>query len=414
MDTIIAEKVTKRKRLRNLLIGVVFIILIISAVLSMRFFIEPSVNRNDITIATVELGSIENTISATGEVIPEFEEVIPSPIRAVIRHVTMSPGAHIKPGQTILSLDKEATIAEYEKLKFQLEMKRNSIKKLRLDLDKSFYDIKSNNEIKQLRINSLQNDVEDAKRLFKAGGGTRESIEQAEMALKVALLEKKQLENEIKSKQQTMLVEIRESELSATIQEADLRTLEKKLKQADIVANREGVITWVNKNIGTSVTEGEALVRIADLGSFKVKGSISDSYLDRLSVNMPVIIKINDSTLRGTVTNIQPAVQNSVVTFDIALNSNNTTLLRPNMKVDVNLVTSKQNNVMRVANGPAFKGSAAQDIYVVKNNTAERRTVEIGLSNFDHVQLLNQVAPGDKIIISDMSNFKNTKLIKIN
>ncbi|MDQ3682949.1 MAG: hypothetical protein M3352_07740 [Bacteroidota bacterium] len=57
-------------------------------------------------------------------------------------------------------------------------------------MDKSFYDVKSNNDIKQLRINSLQASVEDAKRLFKAGGGTKESIEQAELALKVAQLEK--------------------------------------------------------------------------------------------------------------------------------------------------------------------------------------------------------------------------------
>src|SRR5438552_2054519 len=83
------------------------------------------------------------------------------------------------------------------------ESKNNDIKKLKLELDKSYYDIKSNNDIKQLRINSLEADVENAKRLFKAGGGTREDIEQAEQNLKVARLEKLQLENEIKNKQQT-------------------------------------------------------------------------------------------------------------------------------------------------------------------------------------------------------------------
>ena len=36
--------------------------------------------------------------------------------------------------------------------------------KLQLELDKSFYDITSNNKIKQLRINSLEADVENARR----------------------------------------------------------------------------------------------------------------------------------------------------------------------------------------------------------------------------------------------------------
>src|SRR5258705_4184207 len=106
---------------------------------------------------------------------------------------------------------------EYEKQKFGLESKQNDIKKLKLELDKSFYDIQSNNNIKQLRINSLEADVENAKRLYKAGGGTKEDVDKAELDLKVARLEKQQLENEIKTKQQTMQVQIRESNIAAAI-----------------------------------------------------------------------------------------------------------------------------------------------------------------------------------------------------
>jgi HlyD family secretion protein len=95
-----------------------------------------------------------------------------------------------------------------------MQSKRNEIAKLKLDLNKSFFDIQSNNDIKQLRISNLADAVENAKRLFKAGGGTREGIEQAELNLKVAQLEKKQLENEIKSKQQTMQIEIKEAEIA--------------------------------------------------------------------------------------------------------------------------------------------------------------------------------------------------------
>ena len=84
------------------------------------------------------------------------------------------------------------------------------------------------------------------------------------------------------------------------------------------------------------------------------------------------------------------------------------------MKVDVYLVTASQNNIMRVANGPAFKGASTQDVFVVNNNKAERRTVKIGMSNFDYVELKNNVKPGEVIIVSDMSSFKNAKEITIN
>lgn len=414
MDKVIEEEVKAGRRKKTLWIIIAIVLIISLLIWLLRFSLSASIKKSTITTAVVEMGNIENTITASGEVLPEFEEIISSPINASVQSVQMDAGSQVKAGQSVLSLDKSSAQTDYEKLKFQLESKRNDVKKLRLELNKSFYDIKSNNDVKQLRINSLEADVENAKRLFKAGGGTKEDIEKVELNLKVARLEKQQLENEVKTKQQTMEVEMKEAEIAAAIQENDLRALERKLKLANIVASRDGVVTWVNKNIGANVHEGESLARIADLSSFKIQGRISDNYLDELRRGVTAIVRINETQLRGTVVNIQPSVQNSLVSFDIQLDERNNNLLRPNMKVDVYLVTASQNNIMRVTNGPAFKGASTQDVFVVNNNKAERRTIQIGMSNFDYVELKNNVKPGEVIIVSDMSSFKNAKEITIN
>jgi HlyD family secretion protein len=413
MDTVLPEHVIL-KRKRKIFISILATILVLlTTIWLLRFSFKSSVNKSAITTAVVEKGNIENTINASGEVLPEFEETITSPITASIQKVIKDAGSKVQAGESILSLDKTASQTENKKLKFQLETKRNDIKKLKLQLDKSFYDIKSNNDIKQLKINSLTADVENAKRLLNAGGGTRESVEQAELNLKVAKLEKQQLENEIKSKQQTMEVEMKEAEIAADIQENDQKELERKLQLANIVASRSGVVTWVNKNIGSTIREGESLVRIADLGSFKVKGSLSDNYIDQLYNGMTAIIRINETKMRGKVANIYPSVQNGIVTFEITLDELNNNQFRPNMKVDVFLVTSTHNNVLRVSNGAAFKGSLIQDVFVLNNGKAERRTVHIGMTNFDFVEIKDNVKPGDVIITSDMSEFKNAKEITI-
>jgi HlyD family secretion protein len=413
MDKEITLEVTSQKRKKGAVIVVISIAVLVLLVVALRGFIKSSVKKAEITTATVEVGNIENTLNATGEVLPEFEEIITSPINASIKSALMDAGNKITPGQSILTLDKSVTQTEFDKLNFTLESKRNEIAKLKLDLAKSFYDIQSNNDIKQLRISSLADAVENAKRLFKAGGGTREGIEQAELNLKVAQLEKKQLENEIKNKQQTMQIEIKEAQIAAAIQENDLKALQRKLALANVVATRTGVITYVNKNIGANVHEGETLARIANLGSFKVSGSISDNSMDQLHSGIPVIIRINDTQLRGHVTNVSPSVQNSIISFDIQLDDRANKQLRPNMKVDVFLVTATHSKIMRVANGPAFKGPTVQDIFVINNGKAERRTVHIGLTNFDYVEIEDGVKPGDVVITSDMTEFKNSKEVTI-
>lgn len=414
MDKVIEEEVSAQKRKKGITIGIVVLALFVLAIWFIRATLKSTVSKAQIITAVIEQGDVENTLNASGEVLPEFEEILTSPISASIKNVVMDAGNKVKVGQSILTLDKSASQTEFEKINFQLQSKRNEISKLKLDLNKSFFDIQSNNDIKQLRISNLTDAVENAKRLFKAGGGTREGIEQAQLNLKVAQLEKKQLENEIKSKQQTMQIEIKEAEIALAIQENDLRELERKLQLANIIATRSGVVTYVNKNIGATVREGESLARIADLSSFKVNGSISDSYMDQLHNGMPVIVRINETQLKGHVVNVYPSVQNGIVTFDVQLDERNNKQLRPNMKVDVFLVTDMHSKVMRVANGPAFKGPADQDIFVLNGGKAERRSVHIGLSNFDYVEIKDGVKPGDVVITSDMAEYKNVKELTVN
>jgi HlyD family secretion protein len=149
MDKEITFEVTAAKRKKGAVIIIISITVLVLAVLLLRGYIKSTINHSEITIAKVEIGSIENTINATGEVLPEFEEIITSPINASIKSALMDAGNKIKAGQSILTLDKSATQTDFEKQKFQLETKRTEISKLKLDLNKSFYDIQSNNDIKQ-------------------------------------------------------------------------------------------------------------------------------------------------------------------------------------------------------------------------------------------------------------------------
>jgi HlyD family secretion protein len=211
-----------------------------------------------------------------------------------------------------------------------------------------------------------------------------------------------------------MKADLRESELSAAIQQKDLDELQRKLQKADIQATHAGVLTWVNKSVGSKVAEGEALARLADLSGYKVTASISDRYAERLAVDMPVLVRINDEVLQGRLTNIHPSVANNVVTFEVGLQDKSNAALRPSMKVEVYIVTESRANAVRVVNGPAFKGGAEQDVFVLRaDGKAERRRVVVGLSNFNYVEIVSGVMPGEQVIISDLSSYRHVRELSI-
>ncbi len=413
MDREVPVEQLNKTRIRKWVFGVLAVLVLAALVYFFKKSISSSIEASRIRTGTVELGDVENTLDATGEVIPAYEQIITSPIRATIKRLLLTPGTRIEPGQAIVELDKSLTQIEFERQEDQLALKNNSIEQLRMRLDKNLYDAEISDKIKLLNINKLKADLDDAKRLVKVGGGTNEDVTRAENALKIAQLEKQQLENDLAYNRKSMGASLRETELGAQIERKNLKELSHKLRMADIVADRRGVLTWVNENIGSSVNEGEMLAKVADLGSFRVEGACSDVYADQVKAGLPVIVKVNDSTLRGVITQVKPAVKDGVVGFVVQLDNARSESLRPNMKVELYVVTSRSANALRVGNGPAFTGKRKQYVYVVEGETARRREVEIGLSNFDFVEIKSGLAAGDKVILTDMNAYEHLEEIEI-
>ena len=91
--------------------------------------------------------------------------------------------------------------------------------------------------------------------------------------------------------------------------------------------------------------------------------------------------------LTGTISSISPAVQNGIVTFIVGPEDKADPALRANLRLDVYVVTSFKADVVRVKNGPFYDGIVEQRVFVIEGNTAVGRTVDIGASNFDWVEI---------------------------
>jgi HlyD family secretion protein len=126
-----------------------------------------------------------------------------------------------------------------------------------------------------------------------------------------------------------------------------------------------------------------------------------------------VIVKVNDTTLRGLITRIKPTVKDGVVSFLVQLDNPSHASLKPSMKVDVFVVTRQAARAVRVSNGPTFKGRRKQFVYVLQDGVARRREIETGLSNFDYVEVKSGIRPGEKVILTDLSEYQHLEEITI-
>lgn len=367
----------------------------------------------DITVATVETGSVLQTLSASGSVVPAFEYTINAPVITEIKKIYLNNGANVQPGNKILELDQEFTALEYEKLNDELLLKKNNIDKLNLQYEKELKDLGHQFAIKALRINETDAQIKAQIRLKNVGGAAQEDIEKVMVQLSIMKIEKDVLENELAYKKKLVLLEQNNLQLEYAIQAKRLAELRRKLNETTVKAEQSGVITWINESLGKTVQPGEPLVRIADLQRFRVEASTSDRNMQWLKPGTGVVVRIGNQDLAGTISHTLPAIENNTVKFHVALEQADHKALRPNLRADVYIITAQRDNTLRLKTGPAMATGSLQDMYVLKQGVAHKVQVTKGLTNPDYVEITDGLRAGDRVIISGYQKMKNAATIKI-
>ena len=212
------------------------------------------------------------------------------------------------------------TESSLEKLRDELNMKKNNVNQLKLQLEKNLIDLKTQYEIKKLQVENMEAELEEEKYLDKIGGGTKEKIEKAELNLKISRLELEQIIKALQNQEESMQANVLGLNFEISIQQKSVNELQDKLDQSTITADKDGVITWINDQIGKNINAGDELVKIANLQSYEVTGNISDMHADKLHIGEQVIVRINEKTeIRGEIVSISPAVTGNIIQFKIKL-----------------------------------------------------------------------------------------------
>lgn len=372
-----------------------------------------SVKRTDILVGEVREGEIDNTISANGIVEPSSEIVLVSPLSAKVMKVVKENGTRVEQGEAILILDTEYTQMEFQRLVDELRLKDNNVVKLKLELEKNIRDIELDDQVKDLQLKKLRASLSDAQRLKTIGGVTQEEVDQAKQNLEIALLEKKKLENELKYRKESIASSVQNEQIQASIQKKRLDELGKKLKNATVHSSEAGVITWLENRIGAQINEGEPLVRLANLSSYSIDASVSDMHSEKLVLGMTVQVEVSNGIEMGEIIQILPAVENNTIRFKVRLHKADSDKLRPKMKVPVRIVTDTKSHGMYIPNGQGVSGGTSIKVFVLEDGQAVARTIETGLRTSDKIEVISGLKVGEKVVLSDMSLYKNKSKLKV-
>ena len=414
MDREIPKEVRDKERKKMLIkygvigvAGIVCIALLIS-------FMRSSVNRKDLVFSEVDTGIIEVSVSASGKVVPAFEEIINSPINTRIVEVYRKGGDSVDVGTPILKLDLQSTETEYKKLLDEEQMKRYQLEQLKVNNNTYLSDLAMQVKISAMKLNRMEVELRNERYLDSLGSGTTDKVRQAELNFNTGKLELEQLRQQYANEKEVKAADLKVKELEFNIFAKSLAEMKRTLDDAQIRSPRKAILTYINNQVGAQVPQGTQVAVISDLSHFKVEGEIADTYGDRVAAGGRATVKIGNEKLEGIVSSVTPLSKNGVISFTVQLVEDNNKRLRSGLKTDVYVMNAVKEDVMRIANASYYVGRGEYELFVQdSDNEIIKRKVQLGDSNFEYVEVVSGLQPGDKVVVSDMSNYKNKSKLKV-
>ena len=413
MDREISKEVRRRERMKFWTKwGSALLILILLVSVLFRY-LQPSLKITDLSLSTVDVGSIDISIGASGKVVPAFEEIINSPINSRILEVYKKGGDSVDVGTPILRLDLLSAETDYENQLNEVRMNELKLEQLRIQNKSKLSEMEMQLKVSRMELNRKAVELRNEQYLDSLGAGTADKVRQVELDYNVSKLKLEEDEQKFIHEAAVAEADFKVKELELSIARKTLAEARQTLEDAQIRAPRKAILTFVNNEIGAQVAQGEKVAVVSDLSHFKIEGEIADTYGDRIAAGSRAVVKIGNEKLPGIVSDLTPLSKNGVISFSVRLDEDNHRRLRSGLKTDVYILTAVKDSVLRIQNGSYYVGPGKYELFVRQGNELVRREVQLGESNYEQVEVLSGLQLGEAVVISNMGDYKNKRKIKL-
>jgi HlyD family secretion protein len=376
----------------------------------------PTVERSLVWIDTVKRGEMLREVRGIGTLVPEQISWIAARSAGRVDRILLRPGASVKPEDVILTLSNPEVAQATADALSQLEASEADLESFKVQLESSLLASESTAaaakaDYKQAKLRAQVN--ED---LFRKG-----LVSELEMRLSKVTAEQAEARNTIEQKRFAFAREGVAPQLATKAAGVDQVRAQAKLRQdeldaLEVRAGMAGVLQVVPVEIGAQVVAGANLARVADPSWLKAEVRIAETQAKDIRLGLPASIDTRNGIVKGQVSRIDPAVQNGTVLVDVSLQGELPPGARPDLSIDGTIQLERLEKVVFVGR-PAF-GQEKSTVGMFKldadGSHATHTAVHLGRSSVNTIEVVSGLEPGDRVILSDTSQWDDHDRIRLN
>jgi HlyD family secretion protein len=363
-------------------------------------------------LGTVTRGDLIHDVAAQGRVVAASRPTLFSPAAGIVS-LRVKEGETVAAGQLLAQVASPELDNRRQQEQAGLDSLRSELGRLEISVRQQGLADRQGVEVAEMQRQAAAREVERAEKLSGMGLLNKVDFEKAHDDLALRTLELKQAQQKVDDDREMLDFQLTDARARLERQQLVLRDVERQVGELAIKAPFAGQVATLSVADADAVVRGQPLVGVVDLSDLEVEVAIPESYADEVAPGVPAMIHLDAGDVPGTLTSVAPEVHDGQVSGRVAFAKGVPAGLRQNQRLSARLILDRRQDVLKVPRGPFLEAGGGRAVYVVADGVARRRKATFGAVSVTEVEVVDGLAAGDQIVLSDTSDFDGADSVLI-
>jgi HlyD family secretion protein len=368
-----------------------------------------SIDRSQLTIATVTRGTFTREVAADGQVVAAVSPTLYATATGTVT-LKVHAGDAVSKGETMAVLDSPALTASLTQEEATLESDRLDWQRAQLEAQSKLAQLQQLHKQAEVDEATVQRTLDRSREAYKLGSYTelqmlkaQDDLQKAQFGLALAKLNYEQQPRQNR-------FDIGSKRALLDRQQALVADLRRQVAALQIVSPVDGRVGSVQVADRATVAKDVALLTVIDLSALEVQIQVPESLVRDLAPGMAADIEGDGRRWRGGVSAVSPQVVDGQVVTRVRFTGDKPQGLRQNQRMSVRILIDRRENVLTVDRG-TFMDQDSGFAYVVHGNIAQRQPVRLGAASIEKVQILGGLSVGEQVVVSGADAFNGAERV---
>ena len=407
MDRIIEKKKWTVKKISVIAASLLFFLFLFYAFIWSDQSSKLNVEKDKITISTVQYGPFEEFIPVSGTVQPiqTFFLDVTEGGRVVKKYV--EEGAFVNVGDPIVKFENAELTLSIIYNEANVYQQLNNLRSTKLAFEQNKLSLKTQLLQTDLDIQNQEMDFAVNKQLFEKNLISKIEYEKSKAQRDFFMKRRALVYQMFEQDSIQRSTQIDQLEKSVETLQTNLDVTKLQLENLTVRAPIKGQLTSLKAEIGQSKSRGDNLGQIDDIDSFKVRVEVDEHYITRVAVGQTGDFELAGKNYSLIIKTVYPEVTNGRFYVDMNFTGNTPKGIRRGQTLHIKLKLGDPSNALMVDRAGFYQTTGGQWIFVVdkSGSFAVKRNIKIGRQNPQMFEVLEGLKQGEKVITSSYDNY---------